>query len=174
MLPWPGKQGDPYTEGTHLLSSSHLSFHPSELLAQGGSRKGSKHQISHASLHVSCPEFPGILYASLWREERDEMLRTSAFSNPLQIAVAKLLSVVYLKPPYEMSSKNGWAIKTQVTHWMIQSSEFRCWEIDKKLSKSHYFALSEPRYEPVSFTHWLSICSDCCPVRWLMAAGAQR
>lgn len=44
------------------------------------------------------------------------MLRTSVFSNPLQIAVAKLLSVVYLKTPYEMPNKNGWAIKTQVTH----------------------------------------------------------
>lgn len=152
-----------------------LNFHPSELLAQGGSGKGTKHQLSHASLHVSCPGFPGILLASLQREEQDELLRTSMFSNPLQIAVGKLLSVVYLKPPYEMlSNKNGWAVNTQVTHWMIQSSEFRCWEIDKTLSKPWYFALSEPRYEPVSFTHWLSICSHYCPVRWLMAAGAQR
>lgn len=82
-----------------------MAFHPSELLTQGGSGKGTKHQLSHASLHVSCPEFPGILYTSLWREEWDEMLRTSAFSNTLQTAVAKLLSVVYLKPPYECPIK---------------------------------------------------------------------
>lgn len=83
-----------------------MAFHPSELLTQGGSGKGTKHQLSHASLHVSCQKSSLEFYTHHSGEKSEmKMLRTSAFSNTLQTAVAKLWSVVYLKPPYECPIK---------------------------------------------------------------------